>query len=91
MLQSRLSTSSDLKESQTKNSRPILPTNDWKQRVKHKTTCTVFHKRGHSGTSKAAAPSKTSTLEGMPLGELKERLGQRDRYLQELIEKIVSN
>jgi hypothetical protein len=68
MLRSRLSTSTDLKESQTQNSNYLLPAaNDWKQRVKHKTTCTVFHKRGQSGASKAT-PSKGCTLEQLPLG-----------------------
>lgn len=91
MLRSRLSTSTDLKESQTNNVNHLLPaSNDWKQRVKHKTTCTVFHKRGQSGVSKATS-SKGPTLEELPLGELKERLNHRDRYLQELIEMIVSN
>ena len=34
---------------------------DWKNRIRHKNSCTVFHKRTQSGYSKAT-PSKISNL-----------------------------
>ena len=83
---SRATQQPSLRESEVNTSR-VDQGSDWKERTRHKNSCTVFHKRMQSGFSKTIH----SNLEALPVCDLKEQLAVREKYLQELIEKIVVN
>jgi hypothetical protein len=61
---------------------------NWKSRIKTKNSCTVFRKRSQSGIAKTTEMS-TDNLDSLSTIDLKEQLNIREKYLQNLIERIV--